>query len=116
MVEGMETYPFRNYADDSESDNEAYLTDVRDAFDQLRDLAAPDATLLVDVSNVEYVGDVTTLAWDVADAVAESFHFEGEVMVGWEGEEQDERDVGSYGYGYDHSYCLVFGTEGSESE
>jgi hypothetical protein len=59
---------------------------------------------------MRYDGDVTTLAWDVADAVTESFYFEGEVVVGWEGKEQNERDGGSYGYGYDHSYCLVFGT------
>ena len=108
MVEGMETNPFRNYDEDSESDYETYLADLREVGTQLRDLAAPDATLLVDVSNLEYDGDVTTLAWDVADAFSESFHLEREVVVGWEGEDREDRDGGSYGYGYDHSYCLVF--------
>jgi hypothetical protein len=114
MVEGMETNPFRNYADDSESDYETYLADVRAVFSQLAALAAPDATVLVDVSNIEYEGDVTTLAWDLADAGSESFHFRGEVVVGWAGDEQDDRDGGSYGYGYDHSYCLVFDTAESD--
>lgn len=106
MVRGMETDPFRNYA--GESDYESYLDTVRDVFAQLRGLAAPDAHLLVDVSNMKYDGDVTTLAWDVADAGSDSFHFEGEVVVGWTGPNRDHRDGGTYGYGYDHSYCLVF--------
>jgi DNA modification methylase len=116
MVEGMETNPFRNYATDSESDYDRYLADVREVFAQLRQLASSDVTLLVDVSNVKFEGDVTTLAWDVADAVSESFHFRGEVVVGWKGEDQDDRDGGTYGYGYDHSYCLAFGAGEEESE
>ena len=27
-----------------------------------------------------------------------TFHFDGETVIGWE----------EYGYGYNHSYCLVF--------
>jgi hypothetical protein len=111
MEQSMDVNPLRNYADDSESDYETYLADVRNAFAQLRALAAPDARVLVDVSNMKHAGEVTTLAWDVADAVSESFHFDGEVVVGWEGDEQADRDGGRYGYGYDHSYCLVFGTD-----
>ncbi|WP_115863552.1 DNA methyltransferase [Halorussus litoreus] len=110
MVAGMGVDPLENYA--GESDYGRYLDQIGDVFAQVRDLAAPDASLLVDVSNMKHDGEVTTLAWDVADAVAESFRFEGEVVVGWEGEEQPERDGGSYGYGYDHSYCLVFAAEG----
>lgn len=106
MVEGMEANPFENYA--GESDYESYLANVEEVFRRLRELAAPEAAVLVDVSNMKHEGYVTRLAWDVAEAVAESFRFEGEVVVGWEGEDQRERDGGSYGYGYDHSYCLVF--------
>ena len=107
-VEGMATNPFENYA--GESDYDSYLATVEDVFAQLRGFAAPDAAVLVDVSNMKHEGHVTRLAWDVAEAVSESFRFEGEVVVGWEGEEQENRDGGTYGYGYDHSYCLVFGT------
>jgi hypothetical protein len=41
---------------------------------------------------------VTPLAWDVAAAVSQVLRFEGEIVVCWD----------HYGYGYDHSYCLVF--------
>lgn len=108
MVEGMAANPFENYA--GESDYESYLTTVEDVFGQLRKFAAPDASVLVDVSNMKHEGYVTRLAWDVAEAVSGSFRFEGEVVVGWEGEEQENRDGGTFGYGYDHSYCLVFNT------
>jgi len=108
MEQTMGVNPFRNYAEDSESDYDTYLRDLTDLFDRLADLAAPGANVLLDVSNMKYEGNVTTLAWDVAGAVSESFHFEGEVVIGWEGEDQEHRDGGNYGYGYDHSYCLVF--------
>jgi tRNA G10 N-methylase Trm11 len=108
MERTMGVNPFRNYAEDSESDYDTYLRDLTDLFDRLADLAAPGANVLLDVSNMKYEGNVTTLAWDVAGAVSESFHFEGEVVIGWEGEDQEHRDGGNYGYGYDHSYCLVF--------
>jgi hypothetical protein len=114
MEQTMEVNPFRDYADDSESEYETYLAEVTDLFGRLADLAAPDANLLVDVSNMKHKDNVTTLAWDVAEAVSESFHFEGEVVVGWKGEGRDDRDGGTYGYGYDHSYCLVFRTEEGE--
>jgi DNA modification methylase len=114
MEQSMEVNPFRNYADDSESSYETYLTDLADLFERLADLATPDASLLLDVSNMKHAGEVTTLAWDVAEIASESFHFEGEVVVGWEGERQDERDGGTYGYGYDHSYCLVFSADESD--
>lgn len=105
MVEGMEVDPLQNYAGESQYDR--YLADLRDVFAQLQDLAAPDAHVLVDVSNMKYENDVTTLAWDVAEVVSESFHFAGEVVVGWQGEGYEHTE-GNYGYGYDHSYCLVF--------
>ncbi|MFC4448220.1 DNA methyltransferase [Halorussus aquaticus] len=114
MERSMAVNPFRNYAAESESDYEAYLADLTDLFARLADHAAADATVLVDISNMKHEERVTTLAWDVADAVSESLRFEGEVVVGWEGEEQTERDGGTYGYGYDHSYCLVFRADGTE--
>ena len=43
-------------------------------------------------------------------ALAERLQGEGahdEVVVGWEATEANDRE-GRYGYGYDHSYCLVF--------
>ena len=108
MVEGMTENPFENYA--GESDYATYLDDLETVFGRLAALAADDARLLVDVSNLKHEGDVTTLAWDVADAAATHFRFDGEVVVGWEGDGRAETE-GSYGYGYDHSYCLTFEVE-----
>jgi hypothetical protein len=77
------------------------------------------------VSNLKADDTVTTLAWDVADVLRDDprLDFQGEVVVGWEDAESGaETDAGSetaenaaspnregtFGYGYDHSYCLVF--------
>lgn len=108
IVEGMQRNPFENYA--GESTYEEYLDDVERAFDRLRDVLAPGAMVVVDIVNLRHDGHVTTLAWDVADRVAETFRFDGEVVVTWEGDGYPERE-GNYGYGFDHSYCLVFENE-----
>ena len=99
--------PFRNYA--GSSTYEAYLDDIETAFSRLDSVLAPGGHAVVDISNIKHNGQVTTLAWDVADRISNVFHFEGEVVVSWNDEDEsaDERD-GQFGYGYDHSYCLVF--------
>jgi hypothetical protein len=98
--------PFRNYEGESSYDD--YLDDMETTFERVNDLLAPDGTVVVDVSNMKYQDRVTTLAWDVADRGSSVLDFDGEVVVGWEG--TDDGD-GVFGYGYDHSYCLVFGSE-----
>jgi len=104
----MERNPFENYA--GESTYADYLDDVEQAFDRVQGVLAPGAAVVVDVVNMKHEDNVTTLAWDVADRVAESFRFDGEVVVTREGDGYPDRD-GSYGYGFDHSYCLVFENE-----
>ena len=96
--------PFRNYAGESSYDD--YLDDVERAFEQVAQVLAPGGTMVVDVSNMRYQDRVTTLAWDIADRGASVLDFDGEVVVGWEGDDDGD---GVFGYGYDHSYCLVFG-------
>ena len=76
-----------------------YLDDMQLIFAQVAPLMNPGAKVVIEVSNLKGVGGVTTLAWDVARAVGSVLHFEGEIVVGWDPH---------YGYGYDHSYCLVF--------
>ena len=65
-----------------------------------------DAHLVVEVSNLKSK-EVTTLAWDTAREVSKVFSFEGEVVIGWKGKDSYHLG-GDYGYGYDHSYCLIF--------
>jgi len=104
MNEWIESNPFENYS--GESSYERYLDDVEAIFAGVREQLAPGGVALVHVSNMKYEGDVSTPAWDVADAVGNVLRFDGEIVVAWEGG-ADERE-GTFGYGYDHSYCLVF--------
>lgn len=84
------TMPGRGYA--------AYLHDLQTIYSQMLSLMKPNARVIVEVSNLKGENGVTTLAWDIARAISRVLHFEGEIVVGWD----------KYGYGYDHSYCLVF--------
>lgn len=112
MEREMAQNPFENYA--GESSYADYLDDVEAAFARVKPLVAPDGTVVIDVCNMKFEGRVTRLAWDVAARVAAAFEFDGEVVVTWEEPEDDdavapsEDREGAYGYGYDHSYCLVF--------
>lgn len=76
----------------------AYLDDLRNVYAQLRQRMQPAGVVVLEVANLKIGGVLTTLAWDVAEQVARVLHFDGEVVVCWD----------RYGYGYDHSYCLVF--------
>jgi len=79
---------------------QAYLRDIRSIYGQLRLHMKPAGTAVLEIANLKLDGQVTTLAWDVAQEVSQVLHFEGEVVVCWD----------TYGYGYDHSYCLVYST------
>ena len=75
-----------------------YLNDIGDIYRQLADLIKPGSRIVIEVSNLKHEFGVTPLAWHIAEQVARYLHFEGETIVCWD----------HYGYGYDHSYCLVF--------
>ncbi|MGE5375148.1 MAG: DNA methyltransferase [Bacteroidota bacterium] len=79
-------------------DYPSYLQEMGQIFAQLAEKMKPSARLVIEASNLKKEGEVTTLAWDIARAVSKVFHFEGETIVCWD----------RYGYGYNHSYCLVF--------
>lgn len=110
MVAGMETNPLRNYA--GESDYASYLDAMADVFGQVRALLSPGGSVVLNVVNMKHEGDVTTLAWDLTEAIGRELHFDGEIVVDWQAREGttdavDERR-GRFGYGFDHSYVLVF--------
>jgi DNA modification methylase len=75
-----------------------YLRDIRGIYKQLRGRMKPAGKVVLEIANLKLNGQVTTLAWDVAREVSKVLRFEGEVVVCWD----------RYGYGYDHSYCLVY--------
>lgn len=97
--------PFENYAGQSTYDE--YLDDIEIAFARVDSVLAPGGHVVVDIANMKHEGRVTPLAWDVTERVSNTFHFEGEVVITWEGDDSLNSD-GRFGYGYDHSYCLVF--------
>jgi len=76
----------------------AYLQQIERIYADIRQLLKPEARVVLEVANLKDEHGITTLAWDVARAISNVLVFEGEVVIGWD----------SYGYGYDHSYCLVF--------
>ncbi len=85
------TLPGRGY--------QGYLDDILRIYIQIRDLMKPGARVVIEASNLKNGNRVTTLAWDIANAVSQVLVFEGEIMIDWDP---------TYGYGYDHSYGLVF--------
>ena len=111
MVEVMEPDPLTNYTETGR-EYERYLADLGRVFDHVDDLLRAGGHVLIDVSNMKFEGTVTTLAWDVADEVADRYRFEGEIVVTWKADNSSrDHGEGTYGYGYDHSYCLVFEQE-----
>ena len=63
-----------------------------------------NAYAIIEISNIINDNVLTTLAWDVAKAVGKVLTFEKEIVIEWESEKKTEK----YGFGFDHSYCLIF--------
>ena len=78
---------------------ERYLQDLMAIYAEVGRRLLPGGPLVIEAGNLKGVGGVTTLAWDIAREVSQVLMLEGEVVIAWEN---------GYGYGYDHSYCLVF--------
>jgi hypothetical protein len=79
-------------------DYPSYLQEMGNIFSQVAQKMKPSGHLVIEASNLKKMGQVTTLAWDITREVSRILHFEGETVIGWD----------EYGYGYNHSYCLVF--------
>ena len=79
-------------------DYPSYLQEMGDIFSRVAHKLNASGHVVVEASNLKKKGHVTMLAWDIAREVSKSLHFEGETIVCWD----------KYGYGYNHSYCLVF--------
>jgi len=79
-------------------DYSSYLQGMGSIFSQVSQKMKPAGRLVIEASNLKKNGEVTTLAWDIAHEVSKIFHFDGETIICWD----------EYGYGYNHSYCLVF--------
>ena len=79
-------------------DYPSYLQELGNIFSQVAQKMNPSGHVVIEAANLKKQGHVTTLAWDIAREVSKVLHFEGETMIGWD----------KYGYGYNHSYGLVY--------
>ncbi len=107
--------PYNAY--ESDGSYQQYLLDYQKIYSQVKDKMKPDSYIVLDIANLKNKeGIITTLAWDVGKSITKVLHFVGEVIIIWEFRESDTVDGqsepwrvdGTFGYGYDHSYCLVF--------
>jgi DNA modification methylase len=98
-----EQYPFAAYQVTGEGYDQ-YLSDIEDIYKQLSKKLKPNAYAIIEISNIIKSNVLTTLAWDVARAVGKALTFEKEIVIEWESDKKTEK----YGFGFDHSYCLVF--------
>ncbi|NHJ41205.1 MAG: site-specific DNA-methyltransferase [Asgard group archaeon] len=107
--------PFTAYTE--KGNYEQYIQDFQLIYSQLKEVMKPNANIAVDVANLKNENaEVTTLAFDVAKSISNVLHFVGEIVIIWESRESNTVDgrsepwrvKGSFGYGYDHSYCLLF--------
>jgi SAM-dependent methyltransferase len=108
MHESDDRNPLRNY--DGTSDYETYHDDLSGVFDEVADRLREGGTLLVEAANLKHDDRVTTFAWDLVAELRtlRSLRFAGEIAVSWEGTSDSPEEAGVYGFGYDHSYVLLF--------
>lgn len=83
-----------------------YLKDIKNIYVQLKRLLKKNSYIVIEVANLKGK-EVTPLAWDIGKEVSKIFHFDGEIIVDWKNDGKS-KSKGNYGFGYDHSYCLVF--------
>ena len=77
---------------------DTYLTQLCEVYVAFSERLTPTGHLVIEAANLKSKGEVTTFAWDLANRLAVELRFLGETVVVWD----------SYGYGYEHSYCLTF--------
>ncbi len=84
-----------------------YLDFIQVIYSKLKLIMRKDSYIIIEVSNLKNNDILTTLAWDIGKKIAKILSFQGEIIINWE-TPREKKPNGSYGYGFDHSYCLVF--------
>jgi DNA modification methylase len=100
-------YPFAGYKITGQG-YEDYLRDVANIFKQLKKKMKPGAHAVIEVGNLSIDGAFTPLAWDIARSIGAVLTLKQEIVVEWQSETSP-----AYGFGYDHSYALVFQNGGA---
>lgn len=88
---------------------EEYLNMVKSYFEKIEKFIKDEGILIIDSSNIYFQDLNTTLAWDIKNKISEieSYKFIREHVICWPNNENSFLG-GNFGFGYDHSYCLVF--------
>lgn len=114
-----EEYPFAAYQKTG-ADYRQYLLDIQEVYRQLRTRLKPEAFAVIEISNIVHNGILTTLAWDVARKIGEVMTLVKEIVISWQSDDPPvlsndpdpslgyRKKSDRYGFGYDHSYCLIF--------
>lgn len=86
-----------------------YLNYFKLYFEIISKKIKDNGTIIIDTSNINIDNVSTTLAWDVKNTLEEleTMRFMRELVVCWKNS-HEEFMGGQYGFGYDHSYCLIY--------
>jgi DNA modification methylase len=95
-------YPFAGYEITGQGYGD-YLKDIANIFTSLKRKMKNDSYAVVEVSNLLIDGVFTPLAWDVAGSIGTVLAFKQEIIIEWQSDTSP-----AYGFGYDHSYALIF--------
>ncbi|MBI3335286.1 MAG: hypothetical protein HY001_02200 [Candidatus Portnoybacteria bacterium] len=80
---------------------ETYFDDIKTIFQKITKVLAPEAAIVVEISNIRDANGVRPLAWQIGELLSSIFVFQGEVI-------RCNKSKIQAGPGFDHSYLLVF--------
>ena len=95
-------YPFAGYQITGQGYKD-YLNDIVKIFGLIKRKMKTNACAIIEVSNLIIDNEFTPLAWDIGKSISEVLFFQKEIIINWKNE-----TVPAYGFGYDHSYALIF--------
>jgi len=95
-------YPFAGYQITGQNYND-YLHDITDIFSEISKKLNPKAYIAVEVSNLLIDNIFTPLAWDIAESINKILPMKQEIIINWQTDKTP-----AYGFGFDHSYALIF--------
>lgn len=86
-----------------------YLQDYKKIIIEVLKSLKSGGLLIIDTANIDFENVSTTLAWDIKYILEEipEITFKKELIVCWKKNKKSYLG-GNYGFGYDHSYCLIF--------
>ena len=87
---------------------ESYFSDMKSIFWKIKEILKPNATIVVEVSNIRTMDGFRPLAWQMGELLSDIFTLQGEVI-------RCNTSKVEAGPGFDHSYLLVFKNDNSSN-